>query len=343
MLRGTAKKDLIRAIATLTWPGLVAPVIGPPVGGFITAALSWRWIFFINVPLGATGLLLALRLITDEGGGERRPFDAVGFLLNGLSLAALLFALDQFGRTGADMALAGLVLALSALGGGLAVRHALRQAHPLVALDAFTVPTFRATMTGGSLARIAISTMPFLLPLLFQLGLGMDPFRSGLFVLWYGAANIGIKPVTTPILRRFGFRSVLLVNTMIAAAAIAACASIGPTTPIPIIGFLLALAGASRSMQFTALNTLAFADVAPPMTSAASTLFNVAFQLSIGLGIAASAIMLRVTDAIIGGTGPDTEPFHIAFLAAGVVALLPLATFIRLPKDAGAVVSGRTA
>ena len=198
VLRGTAKSDLIKAIATLTWPGLVAPVIGPPVGGLITATLSWRWIFFINVPLGIVGLVLALRWIDASASQERRPFDLRGFLLNGASLAALLFALDRFGQPDAGVVSAASMLLASLALGALAIRHARRHAHPLVSLDALAVQTFRTTMIGGTLSRIAISTMPFLLPLLFQVGLGLDPFLAGLFVLWYGAANIGIKPLTTP-------------------------------------------------------------------------------------------------------------------------------------------------
>ena len=340
VLRGTAKPDLMRAIATLTWPALVAPVLGPPVGGFIATYASWRWIFFLNVPLGAAGLLLASILIRDAGEQEPRPFDGRGFALNGLALALLLWAFDLLGHGtpgGGAQALAAAAAALGASGaaGFLALRHARRHAHPLVGLGAFAVPSFRATMTGGFVSRVSISTLPFLLPLLFQVGLGMDPFVSGLLVLWYGMTNLGIKPWTTGILRRHGFRGVLLGNTLGNALAIGGCALIGP-------GTLLALAGASRSLQFTSLNTLAFAEVPAAQTAAANTLFNTAFQAAIGMGIALGAVLLHAAQAAGPALGlhDPVAPFRAAFLLAAALALLPLPIFLRLRRDAGSAVSG---
>ena len=349
VLRGTAKEDLMRAVATLTWPALVAPVLGPPIGGFIATYTSWRWIFFLNVPLGIAGLALAWRLIRDTGEHARRPFDARGFTLNGLALATLLYAFDLLGHGGApgssEGADAGLVvaaLAASGAAGFLALRHARRHPHPLVGLGAFAVPSFRTTMTGGFVSRVSISTLPFLLPLLFQVGLGMDPFVSGLMVLWYGLTNLGIKPWTSGILRRHGFRGVLLGNTLVNAAAIAGCALIGPTTPLPVCAVLLALAGASRSMQFTSLNTLAFAEVPAAQTGAATTLFQTAFQAAIGMGIAIGAVLLRAGQEAGPALGlhSSTAPFRAAFVFTAALALTPLLSFLRLHRDAGAAVSG---
>jgi len=347
VLRGTAKPDLMRAFATLTWPALVAPVLGPPVGGLIATYASWRWIFFLNVPLGLAGLVLASFLIRDAGEHERRPFDGRGFALNGLALALLLYAFDLLGHGEPGGGLRALATAAAALGasgaaGVLALRHARRHAHPLVGLGAFAVPSFRATMTGGFVSRVSISTLPFLLPLLFQVGLGMDPFVSGLLVLWYGVTNLGIKPWTTGILRRHGFRGVLLGNTLLNALAIGGCALIGPGTPWPAAAALLALAGASRSLQFTSLNTLAFAEVPAALTGAANTLFNTAFQAAIGMGIALGAVLLHAAQAAgpAAGLHGAVTPFRAAFLLAAALALVPVPSFLALRRDAGSAVSG---
>ncbi len=347
VLRGTAKPDLMRAIATLTWPALVAPVLGPPVGGFIATYASWRWIFFLNVPLGVAGLVLAWFLIRDAGEREPRPFDGRGFALNGLALALLLYAFDLLGHGapggGAQaLATAAAVLGASGVAGFLALRHARRHAHPLVGLGAFAVPSFRATMSGGFVSRVSISTLPFLLPLLFQVGLGMDPFVSGLLVLWYGMTNLGIKPWTSGILRRHGFRGVLLGNTLGNALAIGGCALIGPGTPLPAAAALLALAGASRSLQFTSLNTLAFSEVPAAQVAAANTLFNTAFQAAVGMGIALGAVLLHAAQAAGPAVGlhGSVAPFRAAFLLAAALALLPLPSFLRLRRDAGSAVSG---
>lgn len=342
VLRGTERRDLMRAIATLTWPALTAPVLGPPLGGFITHTFSWRWIFFINVPLGIVAFGLALVLIGRGTSEARRPFDRLGFVLNGTSLACLLFALDRFGQEGADGATAAAVLGVSVLLGAAALRHARRHAYPLVPLDAFRNPTFAVTMRAGSISRTTISTMPFLLPLLFQVGLGLNAFAAGLLVLWYGLANLAIKPFTSPILRRFGFRTVLLANTLVNAGAIAACAAITAATPVALTAGLLMIAGAARSMQFTALNTLAFAELPPHETGSANTLFNMAFQLAVGMGIALGAIMLRVMNALAAGTGHGPDwPFHVAFLVIGGLALTGWWDYARLGLDAGAAVSGQ--
>lgn len=341
VLRSTAPAELMGRFATLTWPALAAPVLGPPLGGFITNTFNWRWIFFINVPLGCMALAFALILIDRDTEDRHRPFDAVGFVLNGLSCAILLFALDRFGQPGADWLAASALLGASVAIGGLAVRHARRHATPLVGLDAFRVRAFRSTMVGGTVARLTVSTMPFLMPLMLQVGLGMDPFASGLLTLWYGVTNLGMKPFTTPILRRCGFRSVLVVNTVVISASTAACAIIDRGTPVAVIAFLLMLSGAARSMQLTALNTLSFADLEASMTAAANTLFNMAFQLSVAMGIAVAAIALRVSD-VIGpwiASGPAVR-FHLALIAIAVLSLTALKDFMSLDPAAGAVVSG---
>ena len=196
VLRTTPKHLLIAAIATLTWPALVAPIIGPPLGGFITSYANWRWIFFINVPLGLIAIVLALRIIPDIYEESRRPFDTPGFFATSVAMVSLVCAMEMMG---AQQVNTGITLALLAVGGVTmiyALRHFRRAEWPMIRLDALQVPTFRVTMYGGSLFRASISALPFLLPLLFQVGFGMDAFHSGLLVLAVFVGNLTIKPAT---------------------------------------------------------------------------------------------------------------------------------------------------
>src|SRR5271154_1529767 len=261
ILRSTEKRDLIGAIATITWPGLAAPVLGPPLGGFITTYASWHWIFFLNVPLGLIAFVLTLRLMPNEKEVARRPFDGVGFILTGVACFALMYSLDLVSRDGASWPAASLFVFGGLVAGGLGVVHARHRKYPLVDLRALSVHSYSVTIWGGSLFRIAIGSIPFLLPLLFQVGFGLSAFASGLLVLPVFAGNLVMKPLTTPVLRRLSFRTILISNGLLNAAAIFACIFLTPATPVIVVALLLFVSGTMRSMQFTALNTLAFADV----------------------------------------------------------------------------------
>ena len=345
VLRVTEKKDLIQAIAYITWPGLVAPVIGPPLGGFLTTYASWRWIFFLNVPLGLIALILTGLLIKNEHGAARRPFDGWGFVLSGGACTGLMYGLDLVGRpVGRWQTEAGLLLGSLVLG-ALAVRHARRHAHPIIDLSSLRVPTFAVTIRGGSLFRIAISATPFLLPLLFQIGFGLNAFASGLLVLAVFAGNLGMKPATTPVLRRFGFRTTLIANGLVAAAMIFSCALLSPGTPTWITVAVLFAGGLSRSMQFSGINTLGFADIAEAQKSAASTLFSTVQQLTIGLGIAFGAVALRFGARLHASASsvPTVADFHIAFVLVGLVALAGIYDSFGLTPHSGAEISGHRA
>ncbi len=341
VLRTTAKPDLIRAIALLTWPGLTAPLIGPPLGGFLAEHFSWRMIFWVNVPLGLLGMALAWRLVPAAPGTARRPFDALGFLLAAAWCLCATLGLDLVGEGAGAWAAVALLAAGAAAAGPLLWRHLRRHPHPLLDTAPYDTPTFRTTMLTGTAMRTLIGTMPFLLPLLFQLGYGMAPVRAGLLVLVLFAGNLGIKPLTTGILRRFGFRTVLVGNGLVQAAAMAGFALAPATAPLPLLLALLVVAGASRSLQFTALNTLAFADVPQPAMAPANTWFSVAFQLSIGIGVAVGAVALRVASGAAGVEAPELPQFHAALavvaLAMAGTALLALG----LARDAGAAVTAR--
>ena len=224
VLKSTPKDKLISVIATLTWPALVAPVLGPPLGGFITSYSSWRWIFYLNLPLGLLALFFAWRWIPDHRPLERKPFDATGFLYAGGALLCLTWAAETLSRPNAPWIEAGLFFAFGALLGALAVRHLRHAAHPLIDLRTLGTPTFAVAIYGGSLFRMAIGAVPFLLPLLFQVGFGLNAFHSGMLVIAVFAGNLMMKPATTGILRRFGFRPVLLVNGAINVLSLLACA-----------------------------------------------------------------------------------------------------------------------
>ena len=344
VLRGTAKSELLRAISFLTWPGLIAPVIGPPVGGFIVTYFAWPWIFFLNIPIGILGLALALQFIPRIDSLERRPFDLIGFFLTASSLAAVMFGLDRVSR--GDEALSSWLLVVTGtLLCLLAVRHMRRAATPLLSLAALAIPTFRAgTIGAGTWFRVAIQTAPFLLPLLFQIGLGKTAFASGMLMLWYAAGNLAMKTLTTPTLQRFGFRNVATINGTIVTLSLLACGLIAASTPDIAIAIVLFLSGLCRSLQYTTVNTLAFVDIPQPMMSSASTLSGTLTQLASAGGIALGALLLRAVSSLRATPGVlDATDFRIALWLTAFVTLAATLTLLRLPANTGADVSGRSA
>jgi len=341
VLRTTAKPDLLRAIALLTWPGLTAPLLGPPLGGYLAEHFTWRMIFWVNLPLGLLGMVLAWRLVPAAAGPARRPFDTLGFVLAaGWCLCATL-ALDLLGEGAGAWGAMALLAAGAGAAGPLLWRHLRRHAHPLLDTAPFATPTFRATMLTGTAMRTLIGTMPFLLPLMFQLGFGLDAVHAGLLLLVLFAGNLGIKPLTTGILRRAGFRHVLVGNGLVQAAAMLGFALLPATAPLPWVLALLVVAGASRSLQFTALNTLAFADVPQPAMAPANTWFSVAFQLSIGIGVAVGAVALRLASLAAGVAQPALPQFHAALAAVALGMACAALAALRLARDAGAAVTAR--
>uniref|UniRef100_A0A8H9Z1G9 MFS transporter n=1 Tax=Pseudomonas tritici TaxID=2745518 RepID=A0A8H9Z1G9_9PSED len=342
VLRTTPKHLLITAIATLTWPALVAPIIGPPLGGFITSYADWRWIFFINVPLGIIAIILALRIIPDLHEDARRPFDLPGFIATTIAMVSLVYAMESMGAQQTDSVVTIALLAIGCVTLFYALRHFQRAKWPMIRLDAMQVPTFRVTMYGGSLFRASISVVPFLLPLMFQVGFGMDAFHSGLLVLAVFVGNLTIKPATTPLIRRLGFRKLLLINGALNVLSLLACALITPQTPVWLILLILYLGGVFRSIQFTAVSTLAFSDVPSAQMSYANTLFSTATQLAVGLGITLGAIGIRIGEKVSHALGMAAVPglsFRLAFVAIAIICLIGMFDTLSLTKDAGSAVS----
>jgi hypothetical protein len=282
-------------------------------------------------------LALALRIIPRDSRDVEKQFDWVGFVLIGACCFALMYGLDLVGRDGASWAAACLSIGGGIAIGAIAALHAKSRTNPLVDFRAMRIRSYAMTIWGGSLFRIAIGSVPFLLPLLFQVGFGLSAFASGLLVLAVFAGNLLIKPFTTPILRRFSFRAVLVVNGLLNVAAIFACAFLTPATPVVIIVGLLFISGMTRSMQFTALGTLAFAEISENQMSGANTLLNIAQQMAMGMGIALGAVALRFAalfDPSAAGIIPLAN-FQIAFVIVGLIAIVGVVDAWRLHPRAG--------
>ena len=342
VLRTTEKHNLIDAITFITWPGLIAPVVGPPVGGFITTYFSWHWIFFLNVPLGIVGMALSSRIIPNLKEDHVKPFDWIGFVLSASACVSFVYGMELVGRESAHWKPTAAYLIAGGVLGLFSVLHFLRAPAPLLNLGLLKIKTFGITLQGGSLFRIAISVSPFLLPLMFQVGFGLNAFQSGLLMLGLFMGNLLMKTVTTPTLRRFGFRTVLTTNGILNAILMASCALLFPQTPRSIILLILFANGLSRSMQFTSVGTLAFADIQKPDMSAATSFFSMITQMSMGMGVAVGAIALRVAGFLDGHSAgtPATKEFHIAFLLVAVLCIVATLDCFILDRDAGAAVSG---
>jgi EmrB/QacA subfamily drug resistance transporter len=342
VLRAASKADIIRVVAYLTWPGLVAPVVAPALGGALVTYASWRWIFVLNLPLGLIALLVAVRIVPKLRPGRPAGLDWQGFALTGAGLGAFVYGLELVTDGNVSWAFIGAAIGAGTILLWWAVSHLRNSAHPLLDLDVLRVPTFRAASLGGSFFRMAISAAPFLLALMFQNGFGWNPLRSGLLVLAVFAGNIAIKPFTTLILHRFGFRTVIMTSAAAVGLTLGLCASLTAGTPLVLIVVVLVVSGVFRSIGFTAYNTIVFADVEPEGMGNANTLSSTIQQLSVGLGVAVGALALRAgvpLDHLVGAASTGVGPFDAAFLLLAAVALLAGAEAMLLAPQAGSAIS----
>jgi EmrB/QacA subfamily drug resistance transporter len=335
VIRTTAKTDLVRAIAYLTWPALVAPLIAPALGGALSQYASWRWIFLINVPLGVAALVLARRLVPDVRADDAGRLDWRGFLLAALGIAALVAGLEGVAAPDPHWPVAVTALATAVLALAMAVGYLLRATRPLVDLRILRVHTYRVTALGGSVFRAVITAVPFLLPLFFQLGFGWSAAYAGLLVIALFAGNVGIKPLTTPLMRRFGMRPVMLGSVLASAACLVGIAFLTAGTPLVLLITVLTLSGIFRSTGFTTYHTVAFADVPGERMTSANTLMSTLQELGAGLGVAVGALLVRL------GTNLDLDAFRFAFVALAVLLVIPAIEAFLLPRAAGNVVAGR--
>ncbi len=341
LVRTFPKSELVRAMSFVAIPSLIGPMLGPLIGGFLVSLLHWRVIFFVNVPMGLVGLFMVYRHLPDYRAERSDPLDVVGMVLFGAGVALLSWVLEVFGEhtlgTGAVVGLLGVSASLLAAYG----RHAVRAAHPLLQLGLFRIRTLRVSVLGSFLTRLGVGGMPFLLPLLYQVGLGYTPIESGLLIMPQPIAAMALKVFMPRILTRFGYRNVLLSNTVFIGGIIVLFATVGPGTPwwlIVLQGFGF---GFFQSLQYTSMNTLVYADVTEPETSMASTIASTAQQMSMSFGVAAASLVtaLFIPDRFRTTPGEMIHGIHLAFLVVGGLTVLSAAVFAGLKKDDGDNVS----
>ncbi len=344
VLRVSDKRNLINAMQFLTTPALIAPVLGPPVGGFITTFSSWRWIFYLNVPIGLLGLVLVLLFMEEHRTPERRGFDLPGFLLFGGGVGALLFGIDQLGRPALPAAATAALLGVGAVLCAAAIVHLRRAANPMIDLSLLNIQTFRqGAATSGNAFRILVGAMPLLWPLLFQVDFGMTAFASGALVISCSCGDLLMKFFAVRVLRRFGFRLTLAVNGLFVGLAMSVCALFTPATPIAAIAVVLFTVGIVRSVEFGAFNAMVYVDVPQEQMSGATSLAGTLQQMSFGTGVAFAALVLHFAALWTHGS-TDTftiADFRIAFVAVSLLGIVGAYGFSRLDPHAGAEASGQ--
>ncbi|MGO9423734.1 DHA2 family efflux MFS transporter permease subunit [Roseiarcus sp.] len=343
LLRSVDRTDLVSAMSWFLVPGLIGPMLGPPVGGLIVTYLDWRWIFYINVPIGVLGVLLTWLFIQNTRPKTRTSFDAWGFALSGVSLACLLFGFETASRGIGETSLAIALIGAGLVSGAAYVAYALsrRRVTPILDLSLMRIKTFRVSVIAGSLSRITQGAQPFLLPLMMQLGFGMSAAQSGLLTFATALGAVMMKAAASPILRRFGFRTTLIWNGIFSSLLYATCAAFRQNWPHWSLFLVLAICGFSMSLQFTAYNTVAYDDVPPERTASANSFYTTFQQLMLSFGICTGALALTVSKTLAGRLHPSVGDFSTAFLIVTAISLLAAPVCLGYPRDAGAEMSGR--
>lgn len=342
LFRAVGKAGLVRALSYLTMSAMIGPVLGPPVGGFITTYASWRWIFFLNVPFGVIGVVLIWFFLENYREENNPSFDWIGFVATGIAIAALVLDCDLVVQPEASVLVTLGLFAVSIATGGFAAWYMLRRAEPIVDLSLLRIPSFFTGVAIGALFRIGAGGVTYLMAILLQVNMGMSAFASGMVTIAAAVSSLTMKMAIPPILRRWGFRTVLLGNGFISAGAVAACALIGLTTPAWVVFLILLIGGFFRSLQFTALTTLSYADIPNQRTSAATSFSSMMMQVMNGMGVAVAAVLLHSTQLVRAepATIVSIEDFRIVFVLTALVALSACLFYGRLAPDAGAEVSG---
>lgn len=336
LLRTIPKHHLLKAMAFLSMPALIGPMAGPPLGGLLVTIASWHWIFLINIPIGMLGVWLIMRYVKELPTEKKPPqLDVLGFLLSAVSMAALVSGFESLGHGGRSTWISVAIIATGCLTGYLYVLHARRHPNPIIDLTLLRIPTFRAAVLAGNLCRFGVGATPYLLALLLQIGFGMSALAAGLITFVGAIGSLVMKMAAPRILNRWGYRSVLTVNAVLTGVSLAACASFTPDMPAVIMLGILLIGGFFRSLQFTAVNTLAYADIAHAGMSRASSFAAMAQQLGISLGVGIAAEALSLSMAWRGSDTLIASDVMVGFIVIGVLCALASLSFWRLAPNAG--------
>jgi EmrB/QacA subfamily drug resistance transporter len=343
LLRSVQKSELVAAMAWLSMPALIGPIVGPPLGGLIVTYVSWRWVFDINVPIGLLGIALVTMFVDDLRDQVRVKLDGRGLLLSAVALAATMVGLETAGRGMVDRSLTLTLLGAGGFGALGYWWHARHHPAPLLDLTLFRIPTFLVSVIAGTLFRIGVGAVPFLLPLMFQVGFGKSAAESGMITFASSAGAIVMKPAAMTALRRFGFRDTLLVNTVISSLLLAVCAAFRPTWPAAWIYIALLTGGFFRSLQFTAYNAVAYADIPRERMSSATSLYSTIQQVSLTLGVTIGAAVLELSMRVAGHDHPAVSDFSAGFIVVAVLAALAAPVTLLMPRNAAQEMSGHAA
>lgn len=341
LLRWSSRENLLRAMAFLTMPALIGPVLGPPLGGLLVSTLSWHWIFLINLPIGLLGIAMILRHVPDHPGQPGAALDCQGFLLSGIGLACLVFGFEALGHGLLPLPWVVALLLLGLLTAALYIRHARRAANPLIDLRLLQIPTFSAAIWAGNLFRLGSASQPFLLVLLFQVGFGLSPLVAGLLTLAGGAGALTMKFLSVRIVQRFGFRRTLMANSLLTGLSISLCAIFEADTPYWLTVLLLYLGGVIRSLQFSTLGALTFSDVPAAQASRASSLSAMSMQLTMSLAVGLAAVLLSAIMQVRGHAEIQAGDLSLTMLLCGLLCAASWLVYRKLGESAGALVSGR--
>lgn len=340
VIRAAPKAELVRALAFISIPALVGPMLGPPLGGLIVTYADWRWIFFVNIPIGIMGVVLAT-LFIPEIREETPPLDIKGFLLLASGLGGLILGTAMMGRRIAPPEVAAACIATGAISLPLYARHAFSVPRPLLDLRLLRLRTFETGIAGGVFFRFGVGASAFLLPLMLQLAFGLDALHSGLITFAGAAGALAVKPLARGFLHRFGFRRLLIVNGVLASLVLLASALFTPSTPHLVIILVLMCGGFLRSLQFTSLSAITYAEIEPRQVGSATGMASVGQQVSVSFGVAVGAMAVEVSEWARGHTVPQTADFSAAFVVVGLMSMASALLMFRLPAGAGDEISGR--